>query len=127
MKSSEEKIVEMFKQIKSRRKNLSKKCLILQHIMVKEEAHIKTLQLVLNMSIQTITARLSELEDLGVIYKTRTALDGKHSMFAIESDPCERLKNRLSREKIKFEKWKKCGLMYFDRLLNEDVKQFLNN
>ncbi len=71
-----------------------------------------TLMTDLELPHQTVTARLSELQDLGVVYVLRTikTTDNKTlSVFAVTTNP-ERIKlNAGIRKQEKFKKWLKYG------------------
>lgn len=77
----------------------------------------------------TILARLSDLEDLGLIYKqsTRKIIGNEqpYSLFVYEPDENKQKQNALKRKNLKFEAWKKRGLEEFSELIHKGLRDEL--
>jgi predicted transcriptional regulator len=67
----------------------------------------------LKMKHQTVTARLSELMDLGVIETTNNKEKDNYSFFQTQTDPEKIKQNAINRSADKFKKWVAKG-KYFD-------------
>lgn len=76
---------------------------------------------------KTLSARLSDLEDLGLVYKSGTFNDGKFSLYSYEEDEVKRANNRIKRELVKFEIWRKRGLKDFENYLSKETINELKN
>lgn len=98
---------------------------ILNFIIKRGTSNAVHMESLLPMFNKTLSARISDLEDLGLIYKSGTFNDGKHSSYSYEPDPEKQQANRLKRHLEKFEIWKARGLKDFAQHLPEDAIEIL--
>lgn len=85
------------------------------------------------MSKSTIVARLSSLEDMGVIYKTGEVKETQdsiqrkkyYSFYKYEPDPLKQETNRINIEREKFLKWCNAGLNKFDNFITQELREEL--
>ena len=98
---------------------------ILNFIIEWDGSNLVTMRDRLNMPHQTLTSRLSCLEDLGVIYKSGTINKGSHSQWMFEPDEIKQEQNAIDREKRMFDAWKKQGILKYDRFMNDEMITFL--
>lgn len=116
------KIEALEKQIKSGKLN-SDKARILEFAKRKKFFFIREVMTALNLSIRTASARISELEDLGLIayqyaMKTKYAPD-KQGMFKYLDDDGERRKHARKRHYDRRKKWLNYGEV--NGFLDEDL------
>lgn len=100
------KILALMKQIESGQLK-SDKARILKFIIDRKGSNIIHMTSILGMKHQTLTARLSDLEDLGVIYAHSTLNNGTHTNFKYQPD--EEMQKTYSKHRryIKYLAWKK--------------------
>jgi len=87
------------------------------------------------MGKATIVARLSALEDSGLLYKTgeiekRKDTTGKpiyYSVYKHEPDPLEQEKNRYKIDDAKYQKWLNSGLKRFPHQMDDEIQTLLQN
>ena len=79
-------------------------------LLIKEKP-ITTIQLVndLDLSMQTVSARLNELEKMGYIYKTPSD-DGRYSLWTFEHNRERQMTRRQMYENKAYHRWLKKGL-----------------
>lgn len=65
---------------------------------------------ILNIRIETASARISELEDEGLIYVSSTYKNSTRSFWRYEPNVQKQKNNRLKRTKMKREAWYKKGM-----------------
>ena len=75
----------------------------------------------------TLVARLSELEDMGLIYKkgVKSLTDTYYTMYQYEPDETKQAELRNQVKLKKFEAWKKRGVKQFSELLSDELKELL--
>lgn len=117
----EAKLTALFKQIHSG-KMKSDSAKILNYIIESKMSTMPSIEFKFAMPRQTVSARVSDLEDLGVIKKqgTHETRSGVYSLYVYESDPVKVVKNAKERELIKFNNWLKRGGK-FKHLIDSDV------
>ena len=103
------------KQIFSGKMN-SDKAYIFSHI-IKNDCSIEDLRQTFTMQYSTITARLSDLLDLGVIYIRKLDNNGRFSVYSYEADEAKQLVNAKKREDLRFDKTVR-KLLSFNRVFN---------
>lgn len=85
---------------------------------------------VLKIQHQSCTASLSNLEDMGWVYKSKTIKVGKKSftLFCAETDPIKAYERALSVEKYKKQEWIKRGYRkgWFDTKTAENIALQMN-
>lgn len=81
----------------------SDKAYILNHL-IKKDSTIEQLQFVFTMQYSTITARLSELMDTGVVYIKHRNRNNRLSLFAYEGRRSKQAVNRKKRNNIRLNK-----------------------
>ncbi len=87
------------------------------------------------MSKATIVARLSALEDKGLIYKTgevekrKDSLDRPvyYSVYKYQPDLLEQETNRYNIDDAKYQKWLKSGLKRFPHQMSDKLETLLQN
>jgi len=120
---SKSSITALKKQISSGKKD-SDAAYILDEIMVNDST-IENLRAKFTMQYSTITARLSDLEDLGVIYIKHQNKDKRLSVYSYEDLPAKQESNRADREKKRFVKWQKKAKDFGRFLEPELIKKIL--
>ena len=100
---------------------------ILNFIIERNGSNLIHMRSLLNIPHQTLTSRLSSLEDYGIIYKGGIINNGKHSQWLFEPNEEKQRLNALSREKRMFNAWKKQGILKYDKFMNSEMIIFLNN
>lgn len=78
----------------------------------------------LGISIQTGTARISDLLDMGLIEITNIGQKDDYHIYKYQSDPIRQVDNAYNRRKSKFNQWKKRGLEEFSEFLGENQLEF---
>ena len=83
----------------------------------------------LGLSHQTVTARLSDLLDMGVIeiVGTQALISSTVSLFKIQENMPKIINNAYERRKTKFTNWKKKGLNTFKEMLSPEIINQLEN
>lgn len=69
----------------------------------------------------TVVARLSDLEELGIIQKSGTNKQGKHSLWIYVPDENERRKNQDKIQIRRYLQWINRGLKHYRNLMNIDL------
>ena len=92
----------------------------------KNDLTIDNLETILTIQYSTITARISDLQDLGLIYVKHSNNKGRFSVYAYESCMGKQSFNRADREKLRFQKWVKKS-KDFNRFLSTDEIEFITN
>ena len=100
----------------------SDKAAILNQIMI-NDCTIENLQNILTMQYSTITARLSDLMDLGVI---KCKSYGHYTLYTYEACTGKQALNRADREEIRFNKWQKKAKDFGRFLLPSDIEWITN-
>ena len=123
------KITALINQVNSR-KLTNDKARILNQVYISRGVTSFTIEGRLNyIKPTTILARLSDLEDLGVIYKKGQRLhignSQPYSVFCYEEDPKKQEQNALNRKALKFEAWKRRGLEEFNGLIHKKLREEL--
>lgn len=72
----------------------------------------------LNMAEKTVSARLSGLQDIGVIELSKVK-GNNHNYYKYQPLQYEQICNSYKRKEDKFNQWKKRGLTEFDSFLKE--------
>ena len=98
---------------------------ILNFIIENKGAHINGMRFGLNMQHQTLTARLSVLEDFGILYKSGTINNGNHSVWSYEPDEKKQAENSMKRQRQLFNIWRKQGILKYDKFMNAEMIEFL--
>lgn len=103
----------------------SDKARILDFIIKFPRSNTKLIQRHLRLSHETASARLSDLQDLGLLDANT---EGAFSEFFYEPDPKKQKVNAFLRKTERFEKWKKKAQEFRDVLSEEqlDLIRFLN-
>ena len=115
------KIQSLLKQIKSGNlKNNNAR--VLSYVGAHDRCHIDTMRNDLKIAHQTLTSRVSDLEDMGLIYvEGVTSVKGVcYSLYRYENNPVKRESRAKARKLLKFNAWKKRGLTEFAVLLSND-------
>lgn len=99
------------------------KARILKYIIDNNGGNIIHLRSLLNIKHQTLTARISDLLDDGIIYVKGTFNDGKYSKFAYEPDKEKQKENRKKRRYDKYLQWKSKGEGFKDLIQEERIKE----
>lgn len=123
------KITALIKQIDSGKLS-SDKARILNQVIISRGVTAYQLEQRLNrIKPTTILARLSDLEDLGIIFKysKRYHLGNEqaYSIFTYEPDPEKQERNANKRKMLKFEIWKKRGLEEFSEFIHKALRDEL--
>lgn len=102
---------------------------ILNHIKNYPFSTCSEMERKLNMLHQTLSARLTDLLDLGIIEErgNRKTSRSKETYFKFQPDPAKQKRNAAQRKAEKFQKWIKKGLGQFGEIINPEVKQSLIN
>ena len=98
---------------------------ILNFIIERGESNSVHMESILRIFNKTLSARLSELEDLGLVYKSGTFENGAHSIYKYESNEDAQKRLRAKRSFEKFEVWKKRGLERFNKFLTDEAIEAL--
>lgn len=85
---------------------------VLNFIIKKPGTNMIHMTSLIPMLEKTLSARLSGLEDIGVIVKKGTTQSKNHSKYFYEPDPSKQKENVLKRLKIKKDAWLKAGRKY---------------
>ena len=123
------KITALIKQIDSGKLNSDKARILNQVILSRGVTSYSLERRLSSIKPTTVLARLSDLEDLGLIYKEGTTNKigniQPYSIFKFEADPEKQEQNALNRKALKFEAWKKRGLEEFSRLISDYLRNNL--
>lgn len=103
----------------------SDKAYILNEIM-KKDCTIESLQVILTMQYSTITGRISDLSDLGVIYVKHFNKDKRLSVYSYQACLPKQSLNRSDRELKRFNKWK-VKAKEFNRFLEPEDIHWITN
>ena len=95
----------------------SAKAEILNFIIDRDGSNLMHIASLLFYKESTVAARLSELEDDGLIYIAGKLDNGTHSFWKYEPNPQKRKERARERLRLKYELWKKRG---------EKFKEFIN-
>ena len=90
----------------------SAKAQILNFIIEKDGSNLIHLASLLFYKESTVAARLSELEDDGLIYVCGSINNGHHSKWKFEPDVSKQKENALKRLKLKYKQWKAKGEIF---------------
>ena len=95
---------------------------ILNYIQINDRCQIDMMRKDLNIAHQTLTSRISDLEDMGLVYVDGFGLfnDTKYSLYRYENNPLKREFRAEKRRLSKFVAWKKRGYDEFHDLLKDD-------
>lgn len=108
-------------------KTKTDKAKIYKYIRRNERTHKEAIMRDLNMSHQTVTARLSGLLDMGVIEVVEVAenalSNSRISRFKVQYDPAQIQKNKINRDVVKFNKWKAKAKEYKSFLSSEVITE----
>ncbi len=74
-----------------------------------------------NIKESTVVARLSDMEDMGIIYKSGTTKEGNLSIFRYEPDPKKQEEHWKKRTNNKFRTWRDRGLKQFRHLMTGNL------
>lgn len=74
----------------------------------------------LGMLTQTVTARLADLQDLGIVNVQEHGFDAEYNIYYYEPNVMGQVKNAYDRRKLKFEQWKRRGVDEFSDFLHQD-------
>ena len=102
--------IKALKELTNSGKKLSYRNKILKFIIERNGANLYEIESILGIKWRTASARVSELQDDGIIYVSDTFNDGKNSVFAFESDSRVQFSNRFIRNSIKEIEWRKKGI-----------------
>lgn len=72
-----------------------------------------------NIKESTVVARLSDLEDLGIIEKSGTTKPGNHSYWIHVSEEKKQIENQKKVQIRKFLQWKSRGLKLYRNLMTD--------
>lgn len=129
MKNHEPKIKAYIEQIESG-KILNNEQKIIKFLRERGGSDIETMRSLLFMKHQTLTSRLSVLEDYGVVYNAGTCKGGKYTFYKFEPNELNRESNRQERQKKAFNNWVKKGLTQFQNRLTisalDELKSYIN-
>lgn len=117
---SSPKIEALLNQIRSGKME-NDKARVLNFIQKNPHATIQDIEIGLNLYHETASARVSDLEDIGVIEVSKT---GRYSHLVYQDDPKKQKVNAFLRKCEKFERWKK-KIVKFEDLLTEDQLDFI--
>lgn len=118
------KINALLDQIKSGKME-NDKARVLDFIQKNPHATIQDIEINLNLYHETASARVSDLQDLGVVEVSKTE---RYSHLIYQDNPKKQKVNAFLRKKEKFDRWKKRAKK-FEGLLTDnqmDFIQFLN-
>jgi hypothetical protein len=115
------KIQTLLKQVSSGNFN-SQSSKILRYVGSNDKCTIDMMRKDLKLAHQSLTARISDLEDLGVLYvEGITSTKGIfYSLYRYENNPVKRKSRAKERAELKFRAWKKRGLNEFLEFLKSD-------
>lgn len=102
------------------------KAKILKFIIDRGGSNIVHMESLLPMKNQTLTARLSDLEDLGLIYSDGYATSANHSTFKYQPNEAKQELYAANRKAFKFEQWKRRGLEMYGDLMQSNLVNALN-
>ena len=77
----------------------------------------------LNMKLQTVVGRVSDLLDMGILEAFSNEGD-EYEILQYQADPLRQAKNAVDRKKKKFERWKKRGINEFGDFLDLSQLEF---
>ena len=85
----------------------SKKLLILKTIREHPGLIERAISKNLRIPIQTVSARVSELKDIGLVYSVGQdeKYDGVHEFLFVEENPDKIERNQIDRKKMKYKNW----------------------
>ena len=103
------------------------KALILHHIKENDFSFISKMEYELRLPNQTLTARISDLEDVGLIYKKGEIKTGNRTMsrYYFQEDETKQEVLAKVRKQEKFEAAKRRMLTEFSELIHSDLRNAL--
>lgn len=101
--------IKAFKELNDSGKRISLKNKILEFIIKRNGVTMHQIESLLGIKHETASARMSELEDQGLIYVSSTYNEGKRSVWIFEPNIQKQEDNRLGRLKMKYDAWHKRG------------------
>lgn len=121
------KIEALIKQVQSGKTKTDKQRIVNYGLHKLSKFTIKDLEYDLNMKLETIVARVSDLQDLGIVaVKKNVEQHGStYSLFYIELDEQKQTENRKQRLTDKYVRWLKRIELFNDFDLLEDVIESL--
>lgn len=93
---------------------------ILNFIIQKRKADMPLICKELKMSEKVVSARLSGLQDIGIIQEVKQEEAPRYKTYRYQKSPAMQVHNAYMREKWKFEQWKKSGIRRFSKFLKLD-------
>lgn len=99
-----------FKELTNSGKKLSYRNKILKFVIERDGANMYEIESLLRIKHETASARISELQDMGLIYVEHTYKSNTRSSWSFEPDIQKQKNNRLGRLKTKREAWYKNGI-----------------
>ena len=98
---------------------------ILNFIIQRNGGNLIDMRSLIPMQHQTLTSRISVLEDFGILYKSGTINNGNHSVWSYEPDEQKQSENSMKRQRQMFNIWRKQGILKYDKFMNAEMIEFL--
>lgn len=118
--NNETKIRALMKQIDSGQMKTDA-CKILDFIIKEKYSSMPLICDALDMPEKTVSARLSGLQDIGIIQVVKEGdPDTDFQIYIHQNSPAMQVHNAYMRRKAKFKQWKKRGINEFSDFLNRD-------
>lgn len=99
---------------------------ILAHIKKYPYSTLPEIKRKLQLSHQTASARLSDLQDLGIVEENGTTKTGSYTYFKYQADFLKQEENARERKREKYTLWLKKGLNKFEEFINPNLKRELH-
>lgn len=102
---------------------------VLAHIIKENGSYVEKMRNELNMPHQTLTSRISQLEDMGVIYVANIVRGEKRNFSFYQYEPLGFMRDirKEKKRELKFDLLKKRLVRDFSDLMTEDLHELMNS